>query len=29
MGLVGEDEQWEKFKPLHDYLTQAFPLTYV
>lgn len=29
MGLVGEDEQWEKFRPLHDYLAQAFPLTYV
>jgi len=29
MGLVGEDERWEKFGPLHDYLAQAFPLTYV
>jgi hypothetical protein len=29
MGLVGEDERWEKFGPLHDYLTDEFPLTCV
>ena len=29
MGLVGEDERWKAFEPLHDYLVQSFPLTYV
>jgi len=23
MGLVGEDEEWEKFGPLHDYCTAS------
>lgn len=29
MGLVGEDERWEAFRPFHEYLVQSFPLTYV
>lgn len=29
MGPVGEDERWNAFEPFHDYLIQAFPLTYV
>ncbi|KAH9970444.1 hypothetical protein BJV74DRAFT_879845 [Russula compacta] len=28
MGLVGEDERWEVFEPLHDYLVRSFPLTH-
>jgi len=29
MGPVGVDERWEAFGSFHDYLVQAFPLTYV
>ena len=29
MGPVGDDERWDVFGPFHDYLTRAFPLTYV
>jgi Gly-Xaa carboxypeptidase len=28
MGPIGEDERWEAFGPLHDYLVQSFPLTH-
>ena len=29
MDPVGVDARWEAFAPFHDYLVQAFPLTYV
>ena len=29
MGPIGEDERWEAFGPLHDYLVQSFPLACV